>query len=786
MQRIKQISVATTITLVFACAYIQAQPPDGAALDSKVSQQTTVQPVDNPGFIEVSEKLRTIVRATQTMPPQATVPLLEEFRKNAFAPAHEKQIAAFLLANASEEQGQPADARLTASLYMEASQYKPLRVIARMRAAQLALSAQDEAGAQSVLEDLLNLAREEHERKRARRAKKHPQERGVAALDEKHLEQNLPKAVYALLESKFRTGDLNASENLAKSIKLWYPDSEFAIGADYFLGKVKLDRDNDPTTALVHYRRYLTKSPGGKRAVEISRTLAALASASPTAGAAPDPAMTPASVALSVADQNLIAYAYFKHSLWKEALQQWNSSNPSQILRAVCLMKTGQKQEAVAFLLRSIKTNPRDPLIANVTTTMCGPLTKDESVALFKQVLAAHPDPDEEVLWNIGKRLTNEQGAPFFLQLLAKYPHSVHAPESAWRLFWSQAGKGFESRDKQRKDQFSKALTTAMNALKLHPTSDFSPHLSFWRGKMQEQLGLSADAMASYMVTSQQFPATYYSYRAEQRYLHLQSKQSGKLVPDRQWNTIPGRRSPAPNWTWPEPPELFTWQSMPAKMGSTAALLAWLGFYDECLKNLPGLVSPEMKSWLYLKQGNLVSSIGTAGYKIVGTPRQSKRWELAYPLGYAQEVEHESKRWNLDPLLVHGLIRQESRYDRNARSRSNAMGLMQLLKGTAYGVSKHNNIPLRDANEIYNPNTNVALGCAYLAYVLRRGDGNMVYAVASYNGGPNAVARWRKKHQELGITDVDAFVENIPFPETQNYVRQVFSHYWNYERLYGN
>ncbi|MBX9694232.1 MAG: lytic transglycosylase domain-containing protein, partial [Cyanobacteria bacterium] len=498
----------------------------------------------------------------------------------------------------------------------------------------------------------------------------------------------------------------------------------------------------------------------------------------------------PVTVALTTTDKNMIAYAYFKHAMWKEALDQWNSSNPSQILRAVCLMKTGRRPEATAFLLQSIKANPQDPLIINVATTMCGPLTKDESVGLWKQVLTQHPADENEVLWNIGKRMGND-GAHYFQQLLAKYPHSTHAPESAWRLFWSQASKGYESRDKVRKDQFTKALTTSVNALKLHPGSDFAPHLSFWCGKMQEQLGMTNDAISSYIATAQQFPATYYSYRAEQRYLHLQSIARGstaptKPIPDRQWSTVPARRSPNPNWNWPEPPTLFTWQSLPSKMGSTAALLAWLGFYDDCLKNLPGLILPEMKSWLYLKQGNLVSALGTSGYKIVGTPRTSLRWQMAYPLAYTQEVERECKRWNLDPLLIHGLIRQESRYDRNARSRSNAMGLMQLLKGTAYGVAKNNGIPLKDANEIYNPNTNIALGCAYLAYVLRRGDGNMVYAVASYNGGPNAVARWRKKHQEMGISDLDAYVENIPFPETQNYVRQVFSHYWNYEKLYGS
>ena len=59
-------------------------------------------------------------------------------------------------------------------------------------------------------------------------------------------------------------------------------------------------------------------------------------------------------------------------------------------------------------------------------------------------------------------------------------------------------------------------------------------------------------------------------------------------------------------------------------------------------------------------------------------------------------------------------------------------------------------------------------------------------AVASYNGGPNAVKRWMIKHKASGIQDMDYFVENIPFRETRGYVRKVFANYWNYETLYLN
>lgn len=138
----------------------------------------------------------------------------------------------------------------------------------------------------------------------------------------------------------------------------------------------------------------------------------------------------------------------------------------------------------------------------------------------------------------------------------------------------------------------------------------------------------------------------------------------------------------------------------------------------------------------------------------------------------------------MDPLLVHALIRQESRYETTALSRSKAMGLMQLLLGTAQGVAKHNGITLSSNNQVFEPPTNIALGTAYLNYVLKRHNGNAMLAVASYNGGPNAAAKWMREFQATGGGDQEYLVENIPFQETRDYVRKVFANYWTYENLY--
>lgn len=67
-------------------------------------------------------------------------------------------------------------------------------------------------------------------------------------------------------------------------------------------------------------------------------------------------------------------------------------------------------------------------------------------------------------------------------------------------------------------------------------------------------------------------------------------------------------------------------------------------------------------------------------------------------------------------------------------------------------------------------------------YTHQQYNNNSLLAIASYNAGPGNVSRWLRT---IGKTDPDEFVENIPFNETKNYVRQVFGNYWNYLRLYN-
>jgi len=122
-------------------------------------------------------------------------------------------------------------------------------------------------------------------------------------------------------------------------------------------------------------------------------------------------------------------------------------------------------------------------------------------------------------------------------------------------------------------------------------------------------------------------------------------------------------------------------------------------------------------------------------------------------------------------------MREESRFDPRAVSPAGAVGLLQLLPGTAQGVLGGRVTTAR----LMDPQTSIRAGTAYLGGLLRRFGGSVPLAVAAYNGGPASVRGLR----DLAGVDLARFVETIPFPETRAYTQRVLQTYGIYRWLYG-
>ncbi|RDZ26060.1 lytic transglycosylase domain-containing protein [Lysobacter silvisoli] len=153
-------------------------------------------------------------------------------------------------------------------------------------------------------------------------------------------------------------------------------------------------------------------------------------------------------------------------------------------------------------------------------------------------------------------------------------------------------------------------------------------------------------------------------------------------------------------------------------------------------------------------------------------PDELRLYQLRFPLHHDDTIRRESARNGLDPAWVAAEIRAESVFDPTARSGANAMGLMQVLPTTGANVARRLGLPWGGASSLYDSDTNIVLGTAYLRELLDKYGGQPYFAMAGYNAGPAPLARWQSQRPGM---DADFWIETISYKETREYVARVLA-----------
>lgn len=685
-----------------------------------------------------------IVEKLGNEPPQATSDKLKELIEHPGVSQTTKQEASYVLAKLLKKDWSPVgisgqtDETYTTmlGLFKNAAKYAPLSQRASKHILEIATKAADDAQIRECLRVLKATA-------------KTPEDKAYAD--------------YTLAQTVLKAGEYESAMQLFQLVKQEAPTSKYSYGSSYYIADLTLKTTPAPTQeaadqAIALFKDYLKNAPDGRFAPEIAGRLEALAAQG--------------TIQLIPADYDLLAKAYYNFGNWNGALKAWEraDSGKNLFLRSIALSHVNRHDDARATLIQAIKNDPNSRSYSAAGAVLSNPLTKAQASDLWKACLAAAPVHADAALWNIGIRANGDEGLPCFREIIKRFPTSEFAAESSWWLFWHEAKSG----DRKR---YPAAIQIGTQAARQYPETRQAARLLFWIGKLQERLGQKGMAINAYTAAFERFPSNYYGYRARHRLAAL--KPGGH---DAGWSTKVGRQHPQPNWIWPEPELPATKSGAEAAFDPTFTALFRLNQWDECVELLPSSAPRTLKSSLLAKMGMNLEAIGAASKLADGKPVKNDIWQESYPLEFGQYVAENASVRGVDPLLVHALIREESRYKPSAVSRSHALGLMQLLVGTAYGSAKKVGITLSGESDITRPEVNIKLGTYYLSYAIQRFGGNAMLGVASYNGGPGAVGSWMRRHTS---GDFDLFVENIPFRETRDYVRKVFGSYWTYQQLYG-
>jgi soluble lytic murein transglycosylase len=440
--------------------------------------------------------------------------------------------------------------------------------------------------------------------------------------------------------------------------------------------------------------------------------------------------------------------------------------NPTNLLAHAEVLRTlGKKPEAANLLTQVIQKFPKDPLAFESQLARADLLPPDEALALLASTERQYPKRGDEAVWagiQVWVRRRNQASGALDLDLhlVNKYPTSQKAPNAAWELASNAANQG----------DLATAQKYARFILNRHPKDAFAPKAAFWSGKWAEQLGDTKTAKIQYASILEQYPHSYYAWRSA---VHL-----GRANGD--FNVGLTNNLPV-NWDAPAPPIVGGSPALKALIG--------LGEYDEALRQWRSetygrsFTPAEQltEAFFQARSGRNMKAINLSARGIAAEPPKDPRsYAQTYPLFFAAPLRQWSKDRGLNPLFVASLIRQESRFETTIRSRSNAVGLMQLLPSTAKYIA--DKVKESAPYDLDKPDDNLRLGTAYLRYTHQKWDGDTLLATASYNAGPGNVARWVK---QIPMTDLETFIEQIPFRETRSYVINIYENYWNYLQLYS-
>lgn len=476
-------------------------------------------------------------------------------------------------------------------------------------------------------------------------------------------------------------------------------------------------------------------------------------------------------------DWEAIAKGYWKDLKYSQASSAYAKAPPTArnaYLTARGLQLAQKETEAKIAYKKMVQEFPKAKETGSALLQIAKIEPSIEAVPYIEQAIQQFPDKAAEALIaqaEVLDHLNNPEAAAKSRELLlSKYANSDAAAEYRWNVAQTNAAAG----------NVQTALQWAQPILTESPNSEPARMAGFWAGKWAMQLGQQEQAKTSFQQVLRKYPFSYYAWRS--------AVMLGWDVGD-----FTNLRQITPTVALPsERPELPAGSAALKELyrldRNQEAWTLWQAEFQNRMK--PTLAEEFTDGLLKLAHGNSISAIEQiSSLDDRETPSEQTEyeslrqkpiyWQALYPFPSVELIQTWSQKRQVNPLLVVSVIRQESRFMPNIRSKAGAVGLMQVMPEIGSLVAKK--IALKDYS-LENPNDNVNLGTWLLNENHQINENNSLLAVASYNAGVSNVDKWVK---EKSLDDPDRFVENIPFLETRDYVKQVFGNYWNYLRLYN-
>ena len=553
---------------------------------------------------------------------------------------------------------------------------------------------------------------------------------------------------YLFAQNIYDTSPKRAKKHFKNIVKK-YPSSEYAIASKYYLGLIQvleLDGITNPTKLALdmqkaedYFKDYLKDAPAGRYAIYSINKLKDL---------------NPNS--LTGEDNLIIARSYYalgEFELAKKHLEQTNISYSwCDSVKNFYELKNYAKvkeytEKGISSYSQYVKKEDMYKAVDLYLQSQTG--NKNSAMAYLSDISTGGAGEDYIKYLTCMNSPLNIRDA-CYSDLYYKFPEGRFAADALSNIIFANIKYG----------RYTTAKKLGLEHLNKFQKVQSTPFVLFWLAKAEERSKNYEGAREYYKKVMEQYPDSYYSYRS---YIDMYRIETPLFATDLVYN-----------------PVVFPYEhSKDGDMVVKLALLKDYGLVNELCKN-----DKFVQSWLAYEKGDYNSSVVLARDAMdkldKKPPKTDFRWRLVYPVHYYDIIKEFTL--NNNSILLLAMVKEESHFDPKATSAVGAKGLMQLMPQTANEMKNAYGLSFSDTNYLYNPRYNIQLGSLYMSKLKKMNDGSDFYSVLSYNGGAGMVKNWKNN---ISYDYRDDLLEQIPYPETQNYLKKVYKAYWNYARIYG-
>ncbi len=405
----------------------------------------------------------------------------------------------------------------------------------------------------------------------------------------------------------------------------------------------------------------------------------------------------------------------------------------------------------------------------------------DEYLRLVRRIVTEFPNQSwaEEALNNLATHYIlqsdDDSAEKTFREMYEKFPTGHYAERAAWKIgWWAYRGANY-----------GETVRVFEGAAANFPRSDYRPPWLYWSARAHEALREQALADSRYALVEADYRNSYYGRLAIEAARHGAPGQAPRRR--RRFRIRRRRRL--------KPPTICRRLRRCRRTRPMVRALLGLELYDQALDELhyaqkvwgDSSAIQATIGWIFYQRGELRTGINVMKraypqYLAAGGEKlPPELLKVLFPIDYWPLIKRYSNERQLDPYVVAALIAQESTFTADVKSAANAYGLMQLLPSTGRQYAKMLHLPKFSLSMLTTAESNIKMGTAYFADLVQQ-FGGLHFALATYNAGPSRIAKWIAAKPGL---ERDEFIDDIPFPETQNYVKRILGTAEDYRRLYG-